>query len=221
MSTPITTTPPPLLDDQVGRIDAAIADAEKNTSGELIAVVAGRSSIYWHAPYEAGLWFAGIAILGVTVGSLISGNGWPHWHIGYYAAITVAAFLTGFFASRVDRIERFFADHDIMRAECEERAKSLFTEYGLFRTVGRTGVLLYVSLFEHMVIVLGDSSISAKLGPEAYAQIVERVVKSIRAGNLERGLIDGIEMLGVQLAGYFPRGDGDTNELPDKLYILP
>jgi putative membrane protein len=214
-------TPETLTAEQIARVDAAIAEAEKNTSGEIIAVVAGRSSIYWHAPYEAGLWGAGIAITLATIGSLVAGYGWPHWHIGYYVGISVFGFLAGFFATRIDAIERIFADEAIMRAECEERAKSLFAEHGLFGTAGRTGVLLYVSLFEHNVIVLGDGGISAKMPPGTYSQVVDAVVKSIQDGKLAQGLIDGVRMLGAQLATHFPRAAEDVNELPDKLYVLP
>jgi putative membrane protein len=216
-----TTTVGPLTAGEISRVDSAIAEAERNTSGEIIAVISGRSSVYWHAPYEAGLWFAGIAILFATIGSLISQNGWPVWHIGWYVGITVAGFLIGFFATRVENVERIFADQAIMRAECEERAHRLFAEYGLFRTTGRTGVLVYVSLFEHTVIVLGDSAISAKLGPNEYTTIIESMVKRIQQGKLAEALIEGIETLGTDLAASFPRAAGDTNELPDRLYVLP
>jgi putative membrane protein len=211
----------PLTPGQIAKIDEAIADAERNTSGEIIAVVAGRSSTYWHAPYEAGLWCAGIAIVFATIGSLISGNGWPLWYIGWYVAITVGGFLAGFFATRIENVERLFADQAIMRAECEERAQRLFVEHGIFRTTGGTGVLVYVSLFEHTVIVLGDSAISARIGPNEYTSIVEAMVKKIQQGRLQDALVEGIETLGTHLAAGFPRAASDVNELPDKLYVIP
>src|SRR5262245_47455811 len=77
---PKSPTPAPLSPDQIARVDAAIAEAEKNTSGEIIAVVAGRSSVYWHAPYEAGLWSAGIAIVLATAVGLIVEHKFPEWH---------------------------------------------------------------------------------------------------------------------------------------------
>jgi putative membrane protein len=211
----------PLTAGEITRVDEAIAAAEKNTKGEIIAIVAGRSSMYWHAPYEAGLWCAGIAIVFVTIGSLVSGNGWPLWYIGWYVALSVGAFLIGFFATRVDKVERLFADEAVMRAECEERAQHLFTEYGMFRTKHGTGVLIYVSLFEHVVIVLGDAAISAKLGPSEYTSIVDEMVKRIQQGKLVDALTGGIETLGQHLATHFPRAADDVNELPDKLYVLP
>lgn len=216
-----TITVGPLTAGEISHVNDAIAEAERNTSGEIIAVVAGRSSVYWHAPYEAGLWFAGIAVLFATIGSLLANGDWPVWHIGWYVAITVGGFLTGFFATRVANIERFFADRAIMRAECEERAHRLFSEYGLFRTTARTGVLVYVSLFEHVVIVLGDSGISAKIGPNEYTTIVDAMIKRIQQGKLEQALIEGIETLGTHLTASFPRLADDVNELPDRLYVLP
>jgi putative membrane protein len=224
---------PMLTAAQIKRVDEAIGEAEKNTKGEIIAVLAGRSRIYWHAPYEAGLLGAGLAILLATLGSLLltalkvfqhggveAHGGWPTWHVGWYCAISVTGFLGGFFLARFPRVERCFAGAHIMRAECEERARRLFAQYGVFGTTGHTGVLLYVSLFERMVIVLGDTAISAKLGKTEYEEVVEVVIKKIAAGKLQEGLIDGIQLLGVHLAAHFPKAPGDADELPNRLYVV-
>lgn len=218
---------------QVARVDQAIGDAEKNTSGEIIAVVSGRSRIYFHAPYEAGLFGAGLAIILATGGTLLakafslvphggleSNGGWPTWHIGIYCALTAAGFLAGFFLARIDRVERFFAGEQMMKAECEERAQRLFLQHGIFSTKGRTGVLVYVSLFERMVVVLGDQAISNKLAPGDFAEVVDAIIKKTLAGKLDEGLIDGIQLLGVQLATNFPRAKDDVDELPDRLYLI-
>jgi putative membrane protein len=209
----------PLTPEEVARVDAAIAVSEQGTSGEILAVVARRSSIYWHAPYVAGLWGAGIAIALATAVFLIGWGEW-HWHVGIYVAVTVAGFLAGFFLARIDAIERLFADEPIMKAEAEERAARLFMDHAVFGTTGRTGVLLYVSLFEHMVIVLGDSQVSSKLGPIEYQSIVAAVIARLKEGKLEEGLLEGIRMLGTYLAQHFPAAADDVNELPDKLYVI-
>lgn len=220
-TTTTTTTDAPLLtSDQIARVDAAIADAERSTSGEILVVVARRSSIYWHAPYEAGLWGAGIALLLATLYSFIAANEWLVLHVGWFLAISSVGFLAGFLLSRIDTVERFFADESIMKAECEERAYRLFAEHGVFRTQGLTGVLVYVSLFEHMVIVLGDSAISAKLGPVEYQAVVSAIISRTKAGNLDQGLVEGVKMLGEHLAKHFPPSEKDVNELPDKMLVI-
>ena len=211
----------PITADQIARVDASIAEAEKTTSGEIVAVLAHRSSIYWHAPYESGIWGAGIAILLATAVSLVFWHEWPVWHIGWYVGITGAGFLAGFFLARLnDDVQRFFADEAIMKAECEEKAAQMFTQHRVYATAARTGVLLYVSLFEHMVIVLGDGTISEKLGPIEYQAIVASVISRIKQGALDQGLIDGIKMLGTHLTAHFPPSPNDINELPDKLYVI-
>jgi putative membrane protein len=226
-------TIPMLTTAQVARVDQAISDAERNTSGEIVAIVSPRSRIYFHAAYEAGLFGAGAALILATGGTLLakafgwiphggleSNGGWPTWHIGIYCAITILGFLGGFFATRIDGVERFFAGDRMMEAESEERAQRLFLQHNVFATQHRTGVLLYVSLFEHMVVVLGDRAISAKIAPGDYAEVVEAIIKKTRAGKLEEGLIDGIQLLGVQLAAHFPKTEADVDELPDRLYLL-
>ena len=39
----------------------------------------------------------------------------------------------------------------------------------------------------------------------------------IREGHLADGMVAAIEKVGLVLAEHFPLGEGDTNELPDRL----
>ncbi len=205
---------------QIARIDSAIADAESQTSAELVPVIALRSGEYWHAPYQSGLWGMGAALFLTTVVSMVIDHTWPVLHVGWYLAISIVGFLSGALLARIDGVERVFAGDDVMVTQCQARARQLFAAQGVFGTKNRTGVLLYISLFERVALVIGDSTISRKLDPSAYGSVVAAVTTRMHEDRLEDAVIDGLSHLGALLAEHFPKAADDENELPNKLVLV-
>ena len=96
------------------------------------------------------------------------------------------------------------------------RAASLaFREAGLVETRDRTGILIYVSLLEHRVVVLADRGIDSRVEPGTWDAVVARIVTGIKADRAEEGLADGIRLCGEILASRFPPRPDDTNEIPN------
>jgi len=46
------------------------------------------------------------------------------------------------------------------------------------------------------------------------------LLEHVREGRAGDGIVAAIEQVGVVLAEHFPRSEGDTNEIPDKLIEL-
>ena len=86
---------------------------------------------------------------------------------------------------------------------------------GLVETRERTGILIFVSLLEHRVVVLADRGIHARVAEGTWDGVVARIVTGIRAGRAEEGLADGIRACGEILAGRLPGRPDDRNELPN------
>ncbi len=214
------TRPAVLTPDQIARIDAAIGEAESNTTAEIVPVIATRSGEYWHAPYQAGMWGMGIVLLITTLGWLLVEHTWPVLHIGWYAALSMGGFFVGALSARIEPIQRAFAGDDVMLAQCHGRARQFFAAQGVFGTKERTGVLLYVSLFERVVLVLGDTGITKKLDPGAYESVVGAVTTRMREGRVEDGMIDGLKHLGALLGDRFPKAQDDENEIPNRLLLV-
>ena len=78
-------------------------------------------------------------------------------------------------------------------------------------------MLLFVSLLEHEVVVLGDEGIAAKVNDDDWRTVVGHVTDGIRAGKFVDGLVRGIGDVGALLRreGFFARSD-DTNKLGDR-----
>ena len=100
-----------------------------------------------------------------------------------------------------------------------EQALQEFYAHGLHRTQEATGVLLFVSLLEHRVIVLGDTGIDAKLEAADWEATDTAILEGIRSGSLKDGLVEGIRRSADVLSEHFPRKDGDRDEVPNHVIV--
>jgi putative membrane protein len=211
------------------RIAKAIADAESKTSGEIVPVVAGASGRYDRAEDIVGVLFAlalltagwlGLQVANPPAGPWSSGSTHPVG-LGLVWALLVGGFILGAaIASRVTVLRLPFIPAAEMREEVERSAQAAFHRYRLRETAGATGILIYVSLDEHQVRVLGDSAIAAKLGDADWQAICNAVTYGMKRGQATDGLLRGIELAGELLARHFPRESGDRDELVNELILI-
>jgi putative membrane protein len=114
---------------------------------------------------------------------------------------------------RVRPLHRLFIHQKEMEAEVREAAVINFYRRGLYRTQEETGVLLYVSVFERRVWVLGDRGINAHIPEGFWTDIVERAVQGIREGRPVDAICHAVDRLSRVLEDQFPVKPGDRNEL--------
>ena len=104
--------------------------------------------------------------------------------------------------------------------EIRQKAAEAFFKFRIRKTDEGTGILIYVSIFEHMIWVVGDDAINEKIGADAWHQIRDLVQGGFRRSRPEDGLKAGIERCGELLAEHFPIREGDVNELSNEIRIL-
>ena len=196
------------------RIAAAVRAAEDATLGEIVPVVVERSDAYPEAQDRAGI----AALMIATLVVLLLPVEIPLWEM---AAIQGAAFVVGWLAGNWDPLARALIGRKAMDAMVRWRAEVAFREEGLTRTASGTGVLVFASLFEHEVVILGDKPVHEKLGDAAWREAVGILVKRIREKRPADGFVEAIEAVGGHLRQHFPRAEGtkNPNELPDHLTI--
>lgn len=196
------------------RIAAAVARAEHQTLGEIVPVVVERSDAYPEAQDRAGIVSLFLATLVVVASPLAL----PLWEM---AAIQGAAFLLGWFAGNWQPLARLMIGRKAMEAMVRWRAEVAFREEGLSRTTHGTGVLIFASLFEHQVVVLGDKPVHEKVGAGTWEEAVAVLIRHIRAKQPANGFVEAIERVGAHLQEHFPRLEGheNPNELPNELTI--
>jgi uncharacterized membrane protein len=98
-------------------------------------------------------------------------------------------------------------------------AERAFRKLGVERTRARNGVLIFVAPSRRKVAVIGDVGVHAKMAPDFWAAVVDRMVADFRRGDRTAGLVAAVELLGNALAAAFPRGPGDVNELTDSVSL--
>jgi uncharacterized membrane protein len=92
-----------------------------------------------------------------------------------------------------------------------------FEKLGMTRTRDRNGVLIFVSVRDRRVAVIGDAGIHEKVQEVFWTGVVRSIERELVKGRHVEGLVKGIEMSGARLAEYFPHRADDRNELADSI----
>jgi len=207
-----------LTESDLNQIKEAVSSAEKQTSGEIVPYIVPQSG-----EHEVAVW-RGAGLLALLAYAVILGVRWFSGWGG--AAITegmmpvLIVILTGAsgaaIAQWIPAVKRRLAGRGRLAIATHHRAMEAFVEKEVFLTRERTGILLFISLFEHRIEVVGDSGINAKVSPEDWTHIVAKIQNHMKEGNLTQGLVEGIQECGhlLEKAGVEIRHD-DTNELAD------
>ncbi|RKY22553.1 MAG: hypothetical protein DRQ55_00515 [Planctomycetota bacterium] len=195
------------------RVHEAIRRAELRTVGEIVPVVLERSD-----PHPGACWLAAVTTL--LLGSALAMPLLPFHQPVALLLCQVALGAAGWLAAfLLPDVQRLFMRESRADAVVAEQALIEFYSHGLQRTEAATGVLLFVSLLEHRVVVLGDEGIDAHMGPERWAEVTGGLLREVAAGRLGEGLVAAVDAAGEALAEHFPWVDGDRNELPDRLIV--
>lgn len=201
------------------RIREAVGRAEERTAGEIVPVVVPRSDDYGVAVWR-GAGAAVLIALAVVLFTLRMYTGWglawlfAPWGV---ALVGLAAGTAGALLARyVYPLQRILAGSERLDETVHRRALQAFVEEEVFDTRDRTGILLFVSLREHRIEVLGDTGINQQVAPDDWAEVVARIRRGIKNDNLTEGLVEAIEMCGglLERKGIEVAPD-DENELTD------
>jgi len=205
-----------LGDDGAERIEAAIADAESRTSGEIVPILVRRSSTVGHVPLVSFT----LLLLCVFLSDLpayLSELGGP-----YGLWLGACWLLAGGLAlgiSRLDSVQRMLTPRADQIQQVNLRAQIEFYELEMSQTQDRTGILLFVSLLEHRAVVLADRAIAEKLDAKIWQELVDLMIQGVKRGDLAGGMTQAIQRCGELLSPHFPIAADDVNELRDHLVI--
>jgi putative membrane protein len=195
------------------RIADAIAQAERATSGEIVAMIAPESGSYLYVPF---LW-AGVAALTLPW-PLIFWTWWPVQHI-YLLQLAVYGTLLPILAHRPLRLA--LVPRSVKHAHAHRRALAQFLAQGLYTTVGHTGVLIFVSVAEGFAEILVDAAIDAKVPQAEWDAIVVELTDHIGRGQAAEGFVRAIRAVGQHLANHYPPGAASPSVLTNHLIVLP
>jgi putative membrane protein len=187
------------------RIEAAVRSAEAGTSGEIVVQVVRRSDVFAVSPWRLAVLLAAIVLLGAE---------WfaPEASLLTLFGLQSAAVVFAHAACASDFVRRLGLREDELERAADRGALDAFRQHVLRRTEGRTGILIYVSLLEHRVVVLGEEAIDRALGEgETWDAVVADVLEGIRAGRAADGIVRAVERCGAMLAHPLPRAAHDQD----------
>lgn len=205
-----------------------MAQAESRTSAEIVPVVAGSSGRYDRPEDIVGLWLSVVLLVLfwflVPRASEEPGSWGGMSDAGRLAILVVAVvggFIAGAFAAmRIDRLRRLFTPKSQMRDEVSLRARQVFFDGRVHHTAADSGLLIYISLFEHMAAVIGDRAIVEKLGQSFLDELCARLIEQLKTGSPTDALVATLQSAEDRLAKALPRSADDRNELPDALVVI-
>lgn len=199
------------------RITAAIKEAERKTSGEIVPYVVERSDAYENAYWRAALLFALVTLAGFVIAHQLA-EAWLPDLEAIALAVTLAAGLGLLLVNFIPVLKRLFAGSNILDLRVYRRAAEAFIEEEVFNTRDRTGVLIFFSLLERRVRVIGDSAINTKVEPSEWNDVKQCIVDGMRAGKPAEGLVEAIQQCGVLLQQHgLERRADDTDEISSRL----
>jgi putative membrane protein len=213
------------------RVTAAVSAAELTTDGEIVTVVAGRSDAY----HDVALHWTVLAMLFVLallawqpapvewLHALLI-DAWsdtpPRWYLTFALILMALTFLAARVILALDALRIALTPGATKTRRVHARALALFRTAAEKRTRASTGVLLYLSLAEHRAEIIADESIHSKVSGDVWGEAMAVLIAAVKQGRPGDGLAEAVAQIGKVLAEHFPRSEGDTNELPDRLIEL-
>ena len=213
-------------------VSAAIAAAEAKTNGEIVAVATPISDPY----HDVGLHWALVPLFAVLAWAAWRPTALEWWYDflfgGWQAEPTLSQLLTLLmvFAALKFTVTLLILKWMPLRLaltpgstktrRVRRRAVMLFKTGGERRTIGRTGILIYLSMAERRAEIIGDEAITRVTTPETWGEAMAALITEVKAGRPGDGIVAAVERIGDVLAEHFPKSSTDTNEIPDKLIQL-
>jgi putative membrane protein len=196
------------------RITEAVHSAEASISGEIVPYVVDRSDTYEDTLWRGGMLFGILALLGFLVAEKYSGL-WISFDVATITLGTLVAMVGGMvLVVTIPPLKRILAGRAVMDRRVAQRAAEAFLSEEVFKTRERTGILIFVSMFEHEVLVVGDSGINAKVDSAEWNEIVDHILAGVKSGRAADGLIEGIHMCATLLK---QKGFTTVRDNPDEL----
>jgi putative membrane protein len=194
------------------RISAAIRAAEAGTSGEIVCVLAHRSSGAMTLPIllativALALPWLLVAFTAMSVHRILT------LQVATFVVLAVALCLPAVRIALVPRAMR--------RAVAHRAAIEQFTIRGIARKKDRTGILIFVSLAEHYARIIADEGIAAKVPQAEWQNAVNALTGQMGSGRIADGFIAAIDACATVLTAHFPRAATSRDELPDRIYVI-
>lgn len=205
----------PLTPNEHAAIRDAIRAAERETSGEIVCVVARRSDGYFFPAATALLLFL---LVGSLCVSLALEHFWLSLRLPAFVGAQMLSAGCGLFVLKLrPGLRLALTPHGLRARAVRANAVKQFLARNIHRTAARTGILIFVSLAERRAELLADSGINERVPPGTWDALLSELTVKAGRGQLAGGIIGAVAEAGRLLALHFPPEPDNRNELSDHL----
>ena len=200
------------------RIKEAVRKVEKTTSGEIVTYFIKKSGNYLESSLIVTLFSIIIFLITICVLSYLWLLPFSFNVINYSISIISFSGIIFLITYFIPPVKRLIISKEKKVETVHKKALQVFLDEEIFNTKDRTGILIFISSFEHQVHIITDKGIEKFLKPEEKNELVNLIIKGIKDKKPAEGIIQAIHLYGNLLvnAGYEIKQD-DTNELSDEI----
>ncbi len=221
-----------LSEDDLETISQAVANAEKNTNGEIAIAITEASHNYsfWE------LLFAVIKSAIVTIlllifspfllqwGETLFWGEIPAWlKVGFIPGLSFLTLSLAFLCANIPFVDRIIIPKGYQDMAVYRRAMRHFIESGVYDTKENSGILIFVSLLEKQVRIIADRGICEKVDQSKWNDIASKLAKGFSPKSgiaTKQALLDAVSECSSLLQINFPPLKENPNELRDTVDIL-
>lgn len=194
-------------------IGSAIAYIENHSHAEAVVVVKPRVQAYAEYPLAAGVTLAFVALTYFR----FSPEFFDDWMV--YAG-TVAGFVIGVVLTvGIPPLHRWLIGKQRRAKAAEILARACFQKGGIHHTRDKTGLLIFIAVWERQIVILPDRGVELAVPPKEWERIQQGFKGFFQARHPAEEFIRQMENLSAVLSQYVPQVEDDVNELPDRMDI--
>jgi len=190
-----------------------IEEIENNSLVEIVVQVRNRSAAY----IETAIGFAtAVMILFFTLLMFLPTLFSDYiFYFGTLASFGISLVLMWY----IPAFERIFIPAKRMKRQVEIMARALFQKGGIHHTMQKTGIFIYISVFEQTVFFVPDRGVENSLPVEEWDKIKADFNSIFAQSNPAEAFLEKLKNLVPVFNEYVPPVENDINELPDNLEI--
>lgn len=203
-----------LTTDDINKISEHVANAEKQTDGEIVPIIVQRSSSIGHVKW--------LLTLVMTILFLAVQNEFIPYHKYNFLIPPLAVMIfygLSLILENIVWVQRVLTPAKDEIDQVNARAELEFYRKQIRNTHRRTGILIFVSFMEKRVVILADEGIAKHYPAETWNQVAALLTHEFKKGNIRQGLENAISKCGEILRAKLPITVTDSNELPNHLII--
>ena len=204
--------------EELERIKAAVKQAESKISGEIVPVFVEKSGHYTIANYRAGIIAATTVFFLIVMFDRYVPSLAVYDPMLIFVLVMLGGLIGALKANYIPFVKRMMLSQAYMDQSTRKRAESAFLEEEVFNTRLRTGIMIFISFFEHEVIVMADKGISKEVDQNEWDAVVRTIIENVKKDRVIDGIEKAILRCGeILLEKGFVISPDDVNELKDDL----